>query len=257
MHGPTAQDAAKRLAILYYVIAHAMSAPPSFVLNQFLATASEDQKQTLQQMTSQRHEMLCSVLASRELWQFATPKEKAFLETPPLQLTDQQKLDGAWRKESAVTLMWALGMLDSFPAFYVESNDNLFERFPRQEIPLFIENARLISRKLLEEQRKLAELWHWRSRTRQLIAEQRPFPTEIPDFKSYDEIVRFSAKAANQKDGLEIIDEDFAVKGKAYRDLTELEWFQVRSITVERHYTLNWLSGHAPENDWDQTPTET
>jgi hypothetical protein len=55
----------------------------------------------------------------------------------------------------------------------------------------------------------------------------------------------------------EVIDEDFAVHGKAYRDLSPEEWSEVRSITLERHFALNWLCGYAPNNRWDETPTDT
>jgi hypothetical protein len=53
------------------------------------------------------------------------------------------------------------------------------------------------------------------------------------------------------------VDEDFAVGGKAYRDLSAEEFANVTSITVERHFALNWLCGRAPENRWDETPTAT
>jgi hypothetical protein len=53
------------------------------------------------------------------------------------------------------------------------------------------------------------------------------------------------------------IADDYPAKGKAYRDLNTEEWAEVRSVTVERHFTLNWLCGYAPLNDWDRTPTGT
>jgi hypothetical protein len=48
------------------------------------------------------------------------------------------------------------------------------------------------------------------------------------------------------------IDESFPVNGKAYRELSTQEWSEVRSITVERHFVLNWLCGYAPENEVGQ-----
>jgi len=47
------------------------------------------------------------------------------------------------------------------------------------------------------------------------------------------------------------------IPGKAYRDLSAHEWHEVGSIAVQRHFTLNWLCGYAPENRWDETPTDT
>jgi hypothetical protein len=159
--------------------------------------------------------------------------------------------------ESVLILMWALGIISETPAFDVQASIDLLKKIPSENLSSFFANAKLIEEKTIEQKRSLGELWHWRSRTRQLIEEKKPFPTNIPQFKSYDEIVRVSAKAANEKDGLKIIDEDFAVKGKAYRDLTDAEWSEVSSIAVERHFALNWLCGYAPENRWDETPTDT
>ncbi|HNU50651.1 MAG TPA: hypothetical protein PKJ98_07000 [Verrucomicrobiota bacterium] len=79
-----------------------------------------------------------------------------------------------------------------------------------------------------------------------------------PRFSCYDDIVRFTAKAAGESGTLaEVLDEDFVAKGKPYRDLTATEWAEVTSITVERHFALNWLCGRAPGNRWDETPTDT
>ena len=55
---------------------------------------------------------------------------------------------------------------------------------------------------------------------------------------------------------MEIADEDCAAFGKPYRELTEDEWQMTTSITVERHFALNWLCGYAPNNRWDDTPTD-
>jgi hypothetical protein len=53
------------------------------------------------------------------------------------------------------------------------------------------------------------------------------------------------------------IEEDFPAKGKADRGLSAQESSEVRSITFERHFALNWLCGYSPGNEWDQTPTDT
>jgi hypothetical protein len=73
-----------------------------------------------------------------------------------------------------------------------------------------------------------------------------------------DSVVRFTTKKLHDEGILrDIRDEDFVAKGKPYRELTPLEWSQVRSIAMERHLALNWLCGFAPDNKWDQTPTTT
>ena len=77
-------------------------------------------------------------------------------------------------------------------------------------------------------------------------------------YHSYDDIVRHVARnAARQGTIPTCIEDDFPARGKAYRALSKEEWSEVTSIAVERHYALNWLCGHATENKWDETPTDT
>lgn len=156
--------------------------------------------------------------------------------------------------------MWALEIFREFPPFDKETNFLLGDKVPKKEARLFIESAKLRPQEELEAKRSLAQSWHWRSRTRQLIEEGQPFPrmVQTPQFTSYDDVVRFSAKALKEECALtEIINEDFPANGKAYRNLTNEEWILVRSITMERHFALNWLCGYAPGNRWDETPTDT
>lgn len=47
-----------------------------------------------------------------------------------------------------------------------------------------------------------------------------------------------------------------AVFGRPYAEMDPDQWDIVRSITMERHFALNWLCGYPPDNDWDQTPTD-
>ena len=76
--------------------------------------------------------------------------------------------------------------------------------------------------------------------------------------KSYEDIVRMSAKLAVERGDLPTsLGDDYPIMSKAYRELTNDEWSQVRSVTVERHFALNWLCGYAPGNQWDNTPTDT
>lgn len=51
------------------------------------------------------------------------------------------------------------------------------------------------------------------------------------------------------------IDGDFPAFDKAYREATAEESEVLRSIALERHYTLNWLCGMG--EDWDEVPTDT
>jgi hypothetical protein len=95
-----------------------------------------------------------------------------------------------------------------------------------------------------------------------LQEENRPFePGEAlqkAGIHTYADVVRVTAEtAAKEGDIAASIGEDFPVCGKPYRDLNPDEWSRVRSISVERHFTLNWLCGYAVGNDWDRSPTHT
>jgi hypothetical protein len=108
-----------------------------------------------------------------------------------------------------------------------------------------IRSASLRARAAIEKQRSIAELWHWRSRTRELIERGESPPPEVRanGFTTFEDIIRAAASAA-AKDGVTAIASgDFSLKGKAYRDLTDEELSEVRSIAVERHFALNWLCG--------------
>jgi hypothetical protein len=125
-----------------------------------------------------------------------------------------------------------------------------------------IGKAKLIHRDEIIHEREVAELWHWRSRTRQLIEEGRPWPKELsrPEegLVSYEAVARMAARAAKERGDLKhIIEDDFLAFGKPYRNISAEEYSIATSIARERHFALNWLCGHAPGNRWDETPTDT
>src|SRR5579871_4960160 len=51
-------------------------------------------------------------------------------------------------------------------------------------------------------------------------------------------------------------DGDFPAFGNPYWDISEEEYSIATSIAVERHQALNWICGRAPNNRWDETPTD-
>ncbi|HVU28212.1 MAG TPA: DUF4272 domain-containing protein [Verrucomicrobiae bacterium] len=255
MANPRADEVARRLVILKYQVIQAMTVPP--VLRMSYKNWQDSEQKKFHSQLQEKLDELRNGFRKLELWEFLSDSEEKFFSTNPLDLDDRQIVNASWRTESVMVLMWVLGLISELPSFDVQASLDLLKQIPNENLSSFFSNAKLIEQEIIEQKRTEAELWHWRSRTRQLIQRKEPFPQNIPQFKSYDEIVRFSAKAASEKDGLKIIDEDFAVKGKAYRDLTDAEWSEVTSIAIERHFALNWLCGRAPGNNWDETPTDT
>lgn len=260
MANPNAQDVARRLLVLNGLIGYAHALPPPQVWTDIFPKWSKEEQENFFEEFKKIPKSIADFFRSRGVWNDLSPKEDKFLHAYPQDLKIQDRNNISWRLESAITLMWALEIITDFPLFDAQASPEMLRNIPKKDAPQFIESAKLRSPDELEAKRSLAQSWHWRSRTRQLIEDGHPFPRmqQAPQFKTYDDVVRFSAKIyKNEGVFSEIINEDFPVKGKAYRDLTKDEWLEVRSITIERHFALNWLCGYAPANRWDETPTET
>ncbi len=186
-----------------------------------------------------------------------TEEERTFLRSTPLKVDEQSHLNAMWCSESAAILLWAIGLLKELPPFDSQSPGDALAVVPLENVREFTANTSMIDFELIEKQRNLAELWHWRSRTREL-REKGSEAYRDAGYASFDEIIGLAVEAAFENGDIGApIDRDFPAKGKAYRDLTDTEWSEVQSISIERHRALNWLCGYAPGNRWDETPTDT
>lgn len=243
---PSARAVARRAAVLQMVI--------TFGMRQASGEAQPDDGA-----------MLRTAAKDMGLWDAFSPWERSFLSDRAAAAEKANVVQASWRIEAYGVLLWAVQRVPWLPPYDEMFSHDIGDKIPREPDASaeFIATAVLRDRAELEKQRDLVELWHWRSRTRQLIEKNEPFPAMptapgAPQFKSYDDIVRFTAKAAKENGTFgSIVDEDFPAHEKAYRDLTPDQWSEVTSITVERHFALNWLCGHAPGNRWDETPTDT
>jgi hypothetical protein len=257
MPKPLPQEVAKRLLILKYQVVQGLALPPQELLQNLYSKWSQDERRKFADGIKEQSTRMTASMKSNDLWTLMTGEEKEFIESAPPKVKLQYHLNAVWRLESAAVLLWAMGILREFPPFDTQSDAGLLKQIPHEDAGKFIRSAELLPGEEIERKRSLAELWHWRSRTRQLV-EMKKTPPSSTVFSSFDQIVQSVAKEAFQQGDLSrILENDFAAKGKAYRDLTDEEWSEVRSITVERHHALNWLCGYAPGNQWDKTPTET
>lgn len=261
---PSADEVAKRIIVLKYVVGYAVTTPPRRVIMQyFRAWNAADRAKFMEENQKMRDEYW-EPLRALGLWDVLSPRESAFASHSSLTMTDQEQIDASWRIEAVQALMWALGFLPDLPPYDTLADPGLLKSIPSRdvgEVTKFIESAQLLPSEQIDAARDLAELWHWRSRTRQLIEEGQTLDAS-PQMKAaglntFDDIVRFTANRCKERKVIDVIDDDFALFGKAYRDLTPDEWSAVCSITVERHFALNWLCGYAPGNRWDETPTDT
>jgi Domain of unknown function (DUF4272) len=259
--GPSAEDAARRLVVLKYVVVYALTSPPRDMLRMLLQRWSADERQKFTADGEAKRDEFWQPLHQAGLWQYVSPAERELAGTTVVTMTAQQQVDASWRVESAQVLMWALGLIPRLPPYDKQASHDVLKQIPCGDIAGFVSSARMRNGSEIDRARADAELWHWRSRTRQLIEEGREFPadkqTRAAGFNSYDDIVRFSVRKLAEEGRISPIDGDFPVQGEAYRNLSADDWSVVRSITVERHFALNWLCGYAPENDWDETPTDT
>jgi hypothetical protein len=203
----------------------------------------------------ERVEALKNWLRTEGVQQHLSDAERGLLAQPLGGWDEQAVIDASWRKESLGVLLWALSVLDAMPAYDTEFPEKVHMEGvgwlrPASE---FLSEVKVRSPEEIGRARDIAELWHWRARTRQLQEQGYKAPDE---FGSLDEIVKMAARLARENGDIPPpIDDDFPAFGKAYRDLTEGEYSRATSIAMERHYALNWLCGYA--EDWDEVPTDT
>ena len=191
-------------------------------------------------------------LRAENLVDTLSTRERALIAQPLDDWSERDLSDANWRNESLGVLLWALSAVEEMPPY-----DTPFDRLP-ELVPLlkatadFRRSAVLRPADELRRARDLAELWHWRARTKKLRV-----PADHPAAGvDLDEVVtQAAARASAEGEIPATVDGDFPAYGKAYRDLDAEEFATVTSIAVERHHALNWLCGYAA--DWDKVPTDT
>jgi hypothetical protein len=259
---PSAQSVANRVIALKHVIVYALITPPRELLTKMSSAWSMNEREEFRKTSEKRRDEYWARLRQLDLHRELSPDELEFSKSTMLTMTDVQQKNASWRVEAFQVLLWALGYVKTLPPFYQMCDHQVLKDFPPADLRTFVGSAKLRSEDALEQFRQIAELWHWRCRTRKLIEMKEPLEVDAEmkaaGLSTYDDIVRFSAKAAHEHGDLPgLVDEDFEVNGKAFRDISKDEWASVSSIATERHFAANWLCGLAPSNAWDHTPTDT
>ncbi len=260
---PNATEAAGRLLSLKCVVSYASAAPPRDLLEKWLGGWNEAEREQYAHESESRRTAFWDTVNSSPIFTYLSPWERQLAATTMLTMSSRQQIDASWRMETAQVLMWALRLISELPPPDTEADLNLLKSEILSPPTNFLSSAVLRSQTEIDYARDVAELWHWRSRTEELIREPQPFPSHEEIFtkqgiRSYQDIVRLAARAAHERGDLHlVIRDDFPVKGKSYAELSPEEWSEVQSISIERHHALNWLCGYSPNNDWDTTPTDT
>lgn len=196
-------------------------------------------------------------LKAAGLWPDVEEDERKFLQAGIGQVSSQQLIDASWLAESIVCLLWALQIVPELPSFDQEADQDAVKALPATSVKDLIKEARLRPHEEIKKQRAVAELWHWRARTRRLQEEGR-LNGLLPGNYTIEQIVDISASKGHEIGDLPTpIGSDFPALGKPYRDLSSEEFAMLTSIAQERHKALNWLCGLSPSGLWADTPTGT
>lgn len=161
----------------------------------------------------------------------------------PGEWKEQEAINDCWDQEAAVSLGWALGLLDEYPAWDQpgEMPVDFFE-YPAPES--WRPDLSLRSPEEIENQAMIVETHYWRIR----VPDRKPSGTE------YGRKLMGRAAALGHVRLAE--DGDLALSdGSSFKGLSEEDLDTLRSVQTERLQGLNWLSGH--DEDWDNVTSDT
>lgn len=252
-----AAAAMKRVIILKYIFVKALATPPIEDLGGIMSQWSAEERSQFAKETASMFDNQIGQLKSAGLWQHVEEDERRFLQSGADQLTPKQRTDASWLAESIVCLLWALQIVPDLPPYDQEAGQQSVKKLPARSIGELIRRARLRPKQEIKKQRDLAELWHWRARTRKL-QEDGQLQGQLSGGLTIHQIIEMSAaKGADKGDLPSPIESDFPSMGKPYRDLSSDEFATMTSIAQERHKAFNWLCGMSPSGLWADTPTGT
>jgi hypothetical protein len=211
---------------------------------------------TQQEVVQTRFDELNAWIQREQLTDKLSDAEKDLHALPLGAWNDSQVFETMWRFEALVPLLWATGHFEAIPS-WLEMVDGQTIMQKAQLLgsgESFLSSSSLRNETQIEKMYDAAEFWHWRCRTEML----RRGGTPAPPGDSYEGTIGRALEVA-VADGIvaDTVDGDVSVRGVAYANLTQEEWANIASISIERHYAMSWLAGYAPGNDWDDTPTDT
>lgn len=258
MSRPSPTEVADRLVALKSSIVYALGAPPREVVAGMRARATKDERARMDEKADEARDAFWTPIYDTPVFEVLTDNERAISEATLITLTEEQQIDASWWIEGAAMLAYSAFIIEELPAFDVQVSPELLQFIPNPpDLEKFRAQIKLRSEVEIDAARAAAELWHWRSRTRELQEGGFALPEELrkPGIATLDDVIRVtSAHAFEEGTIARAIDGDFPARGQAYRTLSADDFSEVRSIAVERHRALNWLSGRGP---WDEVSTET
>ncbi|MGC9943319.1 MAG: DUF4272 domain-containing protein [Verrucomicrobiota bacterium] len=194
-------------------------------------------------------------LKDEELWLTASENEKKLFKLSPGSWPKKIILNMAWRAEALGAIGWALHLTDKIPPYdaQLEPDSFVYHLQLFGETKPFVSAARLRTEKEILAAREIAENWLWRARTTQIQKEPDKYPP--PPGMTFEKVIALAATHWEKQGLFTAVNEDYPARGKAYAQLNDAEWQELRSIATERLYGLNWLCGYSA--NWDLVPTGT
>ncbi len=253
---PSARDVSDRLVTLKCCVIYAMGAPPREVVAAMRARATEKERAEMDDKADEMRDQYWTPIFDTPVFDALTESERALSESTLSTMTVEQQIDASWQVESIGVLAWALGLIDELPAWDAQVPPAAVQSIPGpRDLAAFRAEVTLRDEDELDDALTAAELWQWRSRTRELAEGGFTLPDELkrPGVHTLEDVIKVTTAAAFENGTIEeALGGDFPARGKPYRDLDDDEASELRSIAVERHRALSWLCGIT--ETWDVSP---
>ncbi len=216
---------------------------------------TDDMRSRIEDKQSAQNDQLKAWIDQEGLDAHFSPQERALMNRELGGWRYQNLIDTSWRVESLSVLLWALGGIDTLPAYdqRVDTGEILKPLDIFEPTIDLIWMAQVRDQDDIDEARRIAHLWHWRAGQNSAGAVDEDRHMDRADL---NHIIQATAQRAYADGQLPPpISGDFPAFGKPYAHLDHHEQQTLRSIAYERHFALNWLCGCG--DDWDSTPTDT
>jgi len=194
-------------------------------------------------------------LQRENLWPAVSAHEQTLFLTPAGSWPAKTLRDISWRAEALCVIGWALNLEDQIAPYdlQVDTSSAVFNLQLLVPADSFVAAVRLRDEAEILYAREVAETWLWRARTTQIQKE--PDKYRPPAGWTFEKIIQQAASHWERAGLFQTIRGDYPARGKAYADLTEAEWHELRSIAAERLYAANWLCRYS--TNWDSVSTGT
>ncbi len=157
---PDSLQVAKRLIVLKYVVAHALTAPPRDVVDALRAKWGQAEIDRFLDECRRRRDAFWEPLKDLRLWVELTDDERAFADTTIATMTEAQQTAAAALIEAVQVHLWALGAVDELPTIGIAAEPSLLRSVPGRapHVARFVTDARLRTPDAIDAMRHRTEV---------------------------------------------------------------------------------------------------